>query len=53
MLRIRLYDGQIIFLGFNWMRRAQESFQWRLFVNTVNKFQFHKVEELLGQVSDC
>jgi len=47
MLRIRLNDGQMMFLDFNWMRGAQESFQWRLFVDTVNKFRFHKVEEFL------
>jgi len=53
MLRITLYDEQIMFLDFNWMRRALESFQWRLFVDTVNKFRFHKVEEFLDQLSVC
>jgi len=47
MLRIRLYHGQIMFLDFNWMRRAQESFQLRLFVDTVYNVRFHKVEEFL------
>lgn len=47
MLRIRLCDGQIMFLDFNWMRRAQESFQLWLFVDTVYNVRFHKVEEFL------
>jgi hypothetical protein len=53
VLKIRLYDGQIMFLDFNWVRRAQESFQWRPFVDTINNFRFQKVKEFLGQLGVC
>jgi len=53
MLRIRLYDGQIIFLDFNRMRREQESIQGLLFVDAINKVRLHKEEEFLDHLSVC
>jgi hypothetical protein len=44
---------KVWFKDLNWIELAEDTIQWRIFMNTVMNFEFHKRSETVGQLSSC